>query len=85
MEYPIPRHGFGGPAIYTTSTNGKRGIIMGNAQNPPNLAFWSDLSAFPSPSTIDLLSGWGAKYVLVMRTCIGRGVPFGISIKLGTH
>jgi hypothetical protein len=64
MEYPIPRHGFGGPAIYTTRLTGKR-IIMGNAQNPPNLAFWGELSAFPSPFTIDLLSGWGAKYVLV--------------------
>jgi hypothetical protein len=64
MEYPIPRHGFGGPAIYATRLTGKR-IIMGSSQNPPNLAYWSDLSAFPSPTTIDLLSGWGAKYVLV--------------------
>jgi len=64
MEYPIPRHGYGGPAIYSTRLTGKR-IIMGSSQNPPNLAYWSDLSAFPSPTTIDLLAGWGAKYVLV--------------------
>jgi hypothetical protein len=75
MEYPIPRHGFGGPAIYTTRRTGKR-IIMGNAQNPPNLAFWSDLSAFPSPSTIDLLSGWGAKYVLVDENLYRAGSSF---------
>ncbi|HET6888135.1 MAG TPA: hypothetical protein VFH87_09455 [Candidatus Udaeobacter sp.] len=64
MEYPITRHGYGGPAIYSTRLTGKR-IIMGSSQNPPNLVYWSDLSAFPSPTTIDLLAGWGAKYVLV--------------------
>lgn len=64
IEYPIPGHGYGGPAIYATRLTGKR-IIMGAAQNPPNLAYWSDLSAFPSPWTLDLLQGWGAKYVLV--------------------
>ena len=37
----------------------------GELSDPPNLAYWSDLSAFPSPTTIDLLAGWGAKYVLV--------------------
>jgi hypothetical protein len=75
MEYPIPRHAFGGPAIYSTRLTGKR-IIMGNAQNPPNLKFWSDLSAFPSPWTLDLLSGWGAKYVLVDEDLYRAGVSF---------
>jgi hypothetical protein len=49
---------------------------MGNAQNPPNLAFWGDLSAFPSPSTLDLLYGWGAKYVLVDENLYRAGVSF---------
>jgi len=75
MEYPIPRHAYGGPAIYSTRLTGKR-IIMGNAQNPPNLPFWSDLSAFPSPSTLDLLYGWGAKYVLVDENLYRAGVSF---------
>jgi hypothetical protein len=75
MEYPIPRHAFGGPAIYSTRLTGKR-IIMGNAQNPPNLAFWGDLSAFPSPVTLDLLNGWGAKYVLVDEDLYRAGVSF---------
>ena len=75
MEYPIPRHGFGGPAIYSTRLTGKR-IIMGNAQNPPNLAYWSDLSAFPSPFTVDLLHGWGAKYVVVDQDLYQDGSTF---------
>jgi hypothetical protein len=75
MEYPIPRHGYGGPAIYSTSLTGKR-IIMGAAQNPPNLAYWSDLSAFPSPFTLDLLYGWGAKYVLVDENLYRVGSSF---------
>jgi hypothetical protein len=75
MEYPIPRHAYGGPAIYSTRLTGKR-IIMGNAQNPPNFAFWSDLSAFPSPSTLDLLYGWGAKYVLVDESLYRAGSSF---------
>jgi len=75
MEYPIPQHAYGGPAIYSTRLTGKR-IIMGNAQNPPNQAFWSDLSAFPSPSTLDLLCGWGAKYVLVDENLYRTGVSF---------
>ena len=75
MEYPIPRHGYGGPAIYSTRLTGKR-IIMGAAQNPPNLAFWSVLSAFPSPGTLDLLHGWGAKYVLVDENLYRAGTSF---------
>jgi hypothetical protein len=75
MEYPIPQHAYGGPAIYSTRLSGKR-IIMGNAQNPPNLAFWSDLSAFPCPFTLDLLYGWGAKYVLVDENLYRAGVSF---------
>src|SRR5947207_4187934 len=75
MEYPIPRHAYGGPAIYSTRLTGKR-IIMGNAQNPPNLAFWGDLSAFPSPSTLDLLYRWGAKYVVVDESLYRAGVSF---------
>lgn len=75
MEYPIPRHGYGGPAIYSTRLTGKR-IIMGAAQNPPNLAYWSDLSAFPSPWTLDLLHGWGAKYVLVDENLYRAGSSF---------
>jgi hypothetical protein len=75
MEYPIPQHAYGGPAIYSTRLSGKR-IIMGNAQNPPNLAFWGDLSAFPSPFTLDLLYGWGAKYVLVDENLYRAGVSF---------
>jgi len=64
MEYPIANHGYGGPAIYSTRLTGKR-IIMGSGQSPPNLVFWRQLNAFPSPLTINLLYGWGAKYVLV--------------------
>ena len=75
MEYPIPQHAYGGPAIYSTRLTGKR-IIMGNAQNPPNFAFWSDLSGFPSPFTLDLLYGWGAKYVLVDENLYQAGVSF---------
>ncbi len=75
MEYPIPQHAYGGPAIYSTRLTGKR-IIMGNAQNPPNLAFWGDLSAFPSPFVLDLLYGWGAKYVLVDENLYQAGVSF---------
>jgi hypothetical protein len=75
MEYPISQHAYGGPAIYSTRLSGKR-IIMGNAQNPPNLAFWGDLSAFPSPFTLDLLYGWGAKYVLVDENLYRAGVSF---------
>jgi hypothetical protein len=75
MEYPIPRHGYSGPAIYSTRLTGKE-IIMGNAQNPPNLAFWSELSAFPSPATLDLLCGWGAKYVLVDENLYRAGSSF---------
>jgi hypothetical protein len=75
MEYPISGHGYGGPAIYRTRLTGKR-IIMGSSQNPPNLAFWQDLSAFPSPWTLDLLSRWGAKYVLVDENLYRAGVSF---------
>ena len=75
MEYPIPRHGFGGPAIYSTRSTGKR-IIMGNAQNPPNLRFWPKLSTFPSPLTLDLLSDWGAKYVAVDENLYRAGSSF---------
>jgi hypothetical protein len=75
MEYPIPRHGYCGPAIYSTRLTGKK-IIMGNAQNPPNLAFWSKLSAFPSPVTLDLLYGWGAKYILVDENLYRAGSSF---------
>jgi hypothetical protein len=75
IEYPIPHHGFGGPAIYSTRLTGKR-IIMGSSQNPPNLAFWPDLSAFPSPWTLDLLSDWGAKYVIVDENLYRAGTSF---------
>ncbi|HMH01922.1 MAG TPA: glycosyltransferase family 39 protein [Terriglobales bacterium] len=75
MEYPIPRHGYGGPAIYTTRLTGKR-IIMGNAQNPPNLAYWPDLSAFPAPATLDLLYAWGTKYILVDENLYRAGSSF---------
>ena len=75
MEYPIARHGYGGPAIYSTRLTGKR-IIMGAAQNPPNLPYWGDLSAFPSPFTLDLLYGWGAKYVLVDENLYRAGSSF---------
>jgi hypothetical protein len=75
MEYPIPSHGYGGPAIYSTRLTGKR-IIMGSSQNPPNLAYWGDLSAFPSPFTLDLLQRWGAKYVLVDENLYRAGSSF---------
>jgi hypothetical protein len=75
IEYPIPRHGFGGPAIYSTRLSGKR-IIMGNAQNPPNLAYWPDFSAFPAPATLDLLYSWGTKYILVDENLYRAGSSF---------
>jgi len=75
MEFPIPKHAYGGPAIYRTKLTGKR-IIMGAEQNPPNLAFWEDLSAFPSPWTLDLLYGWGTKYVAVDESLYRAGVSF---------
>jgi hypothetical protein len=49
---------------------------MGSSQNPPNLAFWSELSAFPSPSTLDLLYGWGTKYVVVDENLYRAGSSF---------
>ena len=63
MEYPIPKHGYGGPAIYSTRLTGRESSWA--APKTRQIAIWSDLSAFPSPSTIDLLYDWGAKYVLV--------------------
>lgn len=75
IEYPIPRHGFGGPAIYSTRLTGKK-IIMGSSQSPPNFIYWSDLSAFPSPFTLDLLYGWGTKYVLVDEPLYRAGTLF---------
>ncbi|HJW39309.1 MAG TPA: hypothetical protein VJ420_11900 [Candidatus Udaeobacter sp.] len=75
IEYPIPRHGYGGPAIYVSRLTGKA-IIMGSSQNPPNLVYWSDLSAFPSPITLDLLHGWGTKYVLVDENLYREGSSF---------
>ena len=75
MEYPIPRHGWGGPAIYATRLTGKR-IILGSSQNPPNRAYWGDLSAFPSPFTINLLCDWGARYVLVDENLYRAGSSF---------
>ncbi len=64
MEYPVPNHGYGGRAIYSTRWTGKR-IVLGSAQAPPNLFSWGILSLFPSPSTLDLLASWEVKYVLV--------------------
>jgi hypothetical protein len=75
MEFPIPNHAYGGPAIYRTRLTGKR-IIMGAAQSPPNLRFWEDLSAFPCPWTLDLLYGWGAKFILVDENRYRAGVSF---------
>ena len=75
MEYPIPNHGYGGPAIYVSRLTGKA-IIMGSSQNPPNLVYWSDLGAFPSPITLDLLYGWGTKYVLVDENLYREGSSF---------
>jgi hypothetical protein len=75
MEYPIANHGYGGPAIYSTRLTGKR-IIMGSSQNPPNLVYWSDLSAFPSPFTLDVLYRWGTKYVLVDENVYRAGSSF---------
>jgi hypothetical protein len=75
MEFPIPNRGYSGPAMYSTRLTGKQ-IIMGYASHPPNQAFWGDLSAFPSPSTLDLLCGWGAKYVLVDENLYRTGVSF---------
>ena len=75
VEYPIAYHGYGGPAIYSRRLTGKR-IIMGSSQNPPNLIYWSYLSAFPSPITLDLLYGWGAKYALVDENLYRGGSSF---------
>ena len=75
MEYPIPSHAYSGSAMYTTRLTGKR-IVMGSSQNPPNLAYWSDLSGFPSPYTLDLLYRWGAQYVLVDENLYRAGSSF---------
>ena len=75
IEYPIPNHGYGGPAIYSGRLTGKR-LIMGSSQNPPNLPFWPNLSTFPSPLTLDLLSDWGAKYVAVDENLYRAGSSF---------
>lgn len=75
VEYPIAHHGYGGPAIYRSRLTGKR-IVMGSSQNPPNLAYWPDLSAFPSPLTLDLLCDWGTKYVLVDESLYRAGSAF---------
>ena len=63
------------PAIYSTRFTAKK-IIMGSSHNPPNPVYWSDLSAFPSPFTLDLLYGWGAKYVLVDENLYRAGTSF---------
>jgi hypothetical protein len=75
VDYPIAQHGYGGPAIYSRRLTGKR-IIMGSSQNPPNVVYWRDLSAFPSPITLDLLYGWGARYVLVDESLYRAGSSF---------
>jgi len=75
VDYPIAYHGYGGPAIYSRRLTGKR-IIMGSSQNPPNLMYWSYLSAFPSPITLDMLYGWGARYALVDENLYRAGSSF---------
>ncbi len=64
MEYPIPNHAYSGPAMYSRRLMGKP-IVMGYASYPPNQWAWETLSLFPSDLTLDLLSKWRVKYVLV--------------------
>jgi hypothetical protein len=75
MEYPVPKNGYGGRAIYSTRLTGKR-IVLGNAQAPPNFASWELLSLFPSAETLDLLARWQVKYVLVDETLYEAGSEF---------
>ena len=75
MEYPVPKHGYGGRAIYSTRLTGKQ-IVLGSAQAPPNFASWELLSVFPSAETLDLLARWQVKYVLVDETLYKTGPEF---------
>lgn len=75
MEYPVPKHGYGGRAIYSTRLTGKQ-IVLGSAQAPPNFASWELLSVFPSAETLDLLARWQVKYVLVDETLYRIGSEF---------
>jgi hypothetical protein len=75
MEYPVPKHGYGGRAIYSTRLTGKQ-IVLGSAQAPPNFASWEQLSVFPSAETLDLLARWQVKYVLVDETLYRTGSEF---------
>jgi hypothetical protein len=75
MEYPVPKNGYGGRAIYSTRLTGKQ-IVLGDAQAPPNFASWELLSVFPSAETLDLLARWQVKYVLVDETLYGTGSEF---------
>ena len=75
MEYPIPRHGYGGRAIYSTRLTGKQ-IVLGSAQAPPNFSSWELLSVFPSAETLDLLMRWQVKYVVVDETLYRAGSEF---------
>ena len=75
MEYPVPKHGYGGRAIYSTRLTGKQ-IVLGSAQAPPNFASWELLSVFPSAETLDLLARWQVKYVLVDETLYKTGSEF---------
>jgi hypothetical protein len=75
MEYPVPKHGYGGRAIYSTRLTGKQ-IVLGSAQAPPNFASWEQLSVFPSAETLDLFARWQVKYVLVDETLYKTGSEF---------
>jgi hypothetical protein len=75
MEYPVPSHGYSGPAMYSTRQTGQR-IVMGYASYPPNLGYWGTLARFPAPETLDLLSQWGVSYILVDETLYRAGDEF---------
>ena len=75
MEYPVPKYGYGGRAIYSTRLTGKQ-IVLGSAQAPPNFASWELLSVFPSAETLDLLARWQVKYILVDETLYRIGSEF---------
>jgi hypothetical protein len=84
MEYPIPKHAYSGPAMYSRRLTGKS-IVMGYASYPPNEWAWETLSLFPAPHTLDLLERWTVKCSSMNRdidrgrysgSCDRRGPPF---------
>jgi hypothetical protein len=75
MEYPIHKHAYSGPAMYSRRLTGKS-IVMGYGSYAPNAWAWETLSLFPTSETLDLLHRWNVKYVLVDEPLYEEGSVF---------